>query len=254
MSSGRVFRDLCRENTGRSMLDSGDHYGRHHERGWIADDSPVVTWGKYGPTIHTGALLDYWYDADQSLQDAYDIYAESHPDRSHYGLIEDFAESRGWYECSSDNTYNGESDLDQVFQWWVYATSEGVAKGDWYYASPDQLVIVIQTHNGCDVRGGYSSPRFVRLADNGMIDAFPIPSVVVQLTAIKARDGDGEDIPNPHDVSERWSTGWTSAPYFDMQNECRIFDFTRNESEATCVVMDGDANILKLQAEVEGVY
>ena len=65
-------------------------------------------------------------------------------------------------ECRNDrieiengfNVYNSENDFDQVFQ------ADSIKIGWNYYAT-------IQTHNGCDVRGGYSDPVIVDLKDDG---------------------------------------------------------------------------------------
>lgn len=51
-----------------------------------------------------------------------------------------------------DNTYNHGDDFSQCFQW-----SEWEVDGRMY--------VIIQTHNGADVRGGYSRPVFARVVD-----------------------------------------------------------------------------------------
>lgn len=56
----------------------------------------------------------------------------------------------------SENTYNGECALSQTLQYW-YFTAQDCAVLD------DGVYLVLQTHNGCDVRGGYSQPRVYML-------------------------------------------------------------------------------------------
>lgn len=58
--------------------------------------------------------------------------------------IEDYEDFGGY------NTYNGESCLNKILQWEMFAIHNG--KYEAHY-------IILQIHNGCDVRGGYSTPH-----------------------------------------------------------------------------------------------
>lgn len=59
-------------------------------------------------------------------------------------LVEDFEDFGGY------NTYNGDSCLNKTLQWEMFAIHNGKYEGHY---------IILQIHNGCDVRGGYSTPH-----------------------------------------------------------------------------------------------
>jgi len=59
-------------------------------------------------------------------------------------LVEDFEDLDGY------NTANGDSCLNKTLQWEMFAIHNG--KYENHY-------IILQIHNGCDVRGGYSTPH-----------------------------------------------------------------------------------------------
>ena len=60
------------------------------------------------------------------------------------------------------NSYNGETILDQDFQFWIFSPEDIGSDTDWIYVE-DGVYAIIQTHNGCDIRGGYSTPHVFKL-------------------------------------------------------------------------------------------
>ena len=81
---------------------------------------------------------------------------------SYYTNIDDFVEHiKHWnldYEnLGGYNTYNGESCLDKTLQWNIFAIYNGIYEGHY---------MILQTHNGCDVRGGYSAPHIFRFDED----------------------------------------------------------------------------------------
>jgi len=95
------------------------------------------------------------------LQKAFDKFSEL-PENERVGylaLMEDFAEKiapqHGFKFNGTSNTYNYENLLSQVLQYtWL-------TKDDDEY----DTYIMLQTHNGCDVRGGYTAPKIFRVTD-----------------------------------------------------------------------------------------
>jgi len=174
-STKDALLSMLREDTGRHMLDSGDHYGRHHEENQTRDitgEPPVTVDYSFGdilPSISTFHFLkdrlDYAPNVDTTLQEFL-----SERDVSHLAGMEAFAESEafaldtgtpideigGLYgegDPMTVNTYNGECALDQTIQF-VFVEAGGEA------------FVLLQIHGGCDVRGGYTRPRAFR------VDAF----------------------------------------------------------------------------------
>lgn len=149
------------ENTGIALCDSGGTNGRHWQRnaGKTFED---LAWGEkteayvytHGPVPkleieHTVALASYMennllYRAD--IQEVYQAFAEEHRDLYDMQIMEAFAAEYGAEARGVSYSYNWENILSQDIQFIVFEY-EG-----------DQIALV-QTHNGCDARGGMSSPK-----------------------------------------------------------------------------------------------
>jgi len=226
---------FCRQNTGRSFLDSGGAYGYKYEQPVpksplsleVANGAPSY-WSISTPHF-LFELLDatdpaalaleellYWYgenvvastgwyqtmrtfldgvlyemvdfaprdltDKEQVFQAIQDMgaYLESlEPEyfngpRSwdkEYGLPNDWALTFPWKALDliaqnipepgylgGGNTYNGESDLDQVLQFDTVSLDGG-------YRGYGSAYIFLQAHTGCDVRGGYTKPIVALMRD-----------------------------------------------------------------------------------------
>lgn len=154
-----------KENTGRHMLDSGGAYGRSWERNqkktW--DDlvkGPITT----RASLHNGCVdfeytisLAAWMDANlefcQELQTSYEAWCKKQdPDNDMHDMqcMEQFAALHDKH-AYTDNTYNGECDLSQTIQYVQFNWEEE--------DGCERAVVLLQVHGGCDVRGGYTSPK-----------------------------------------------------------------------------------------------
>ena len=171
VSTADVLAAMFTENTGRHMLDSGDHYGRNFERNAGRDfvneptaffDVCAGSWNVYRSTFH---FLNERLEFDARLQAAFDKVAETMPDDSWPAVIDAFiSEHYDGADVLSINTYNYDSALDQTLQYWQVSE-----RGEAVY--PD--FIILQVHGGCDVRGGYTAPKmFVPTHDSdvGLLD------------------------------------------------------------------------------------
>jgi len=165
----QVVKEMLSENTGRHVLDSGGAYGRNWERNqgrdfasepeavidWEDDDGPIVTVNLYHFLVNN--LGEYRGDLTQ------DLYTFSRSREM---------EGESWTECLAkwcelkgidqanivgENSYNGESVLSQVIQWW-----ECDIEDDEGY---ETRTVILQIHRGCDVRGGYTAPRIFETYD-----------------------------------------------------------------------------------------
>lgn len=155
----QVVVDMLCENTGRHMLDSGNHYGRNFEtnEGKTADDfdkSPVSWVDDDSATLNVYHYLlenlEYAPDINANFQeftskseDSY--YEDMHVYVSDYlGLKEGDLYESGNFQTF--NTYNYEGNLSQGLQ--------GVS-----FNVNDCDYVLLQVHGGCDIRGGYTRPR-----------------------------------------------------------------------------------------------
>lgn len=172
------------EDTGTHMLDSGGANGRHRQRDkgmdWVAYEkrpamSPEV-WDKAEePDPETGRYavkelywtMDVYHMLARKLTyspelDAKFVRYGTHPDREREcwtGLVDGWLEAIDadgpWFgkEPVTVNTYNGDSALSRVLQYTAFELD-----GATYVA--------MATHNGADVRGGYSRPRIYEVDDD----------------------------------------------------------------------------------------
>ena len=151
MNTREAVAMMMQENTGRHMLDSGGYGGRRWEQlaGVNMDNLPQSEFGQYG---YTQSMYHYLVDSltlNRDLTALYHEYdgADEQSDVSYFVTIVQWLEDvMGYGYQEVINTYNFENTIDGVFQAWRFED----ANGDEH--------IALQTHNGADVRGGYSKP------------------------------------------------------------------------------------------------
>lgn len=155
----RAIWRMMSQNTGAHMLDSGGAYGRQFERNQkkgleAATKEPQATlayWYRDGelemdPTL---SLLHYIDDRARYLPQrttAFHKFANSMPDDGWSEVVEAYCKKMGWDCTTTEYTYNRDTYLSQDFVVWVLRTQYS------------EYIYIIQTHNGCDARGGFSTP------------------------------------------------------------------------------------------------
>lgn len=261
-----TYAALCREDTGAHMCDSGGAYGRIYDRPPVEEGLAqlISCWGSKGgpPTMSTAAYLSEMFPIDHGLQGQWEEFDGAHDDLNWFESAEEFMESRGYVRLAKDNTYNGESDLDQCFVWSVWAkpdpdkhgwgeAADGVWSYDreWWYL--DDLVTVIHVHTGCDVRGGYSRPAFNTRSDweSVLCDGFCFGYWAECGTDT---DGEGLDRGALDSLSETWSTGYSRAPWYRLEQD--VGEWLGNPSLDSdgrwfVLVKDKDGRTLKVQPQ-----
>lgn len=154
------------EDTGRHILDSGGAYGRGFERlaGMTAADFeslPAVTVDRdYGDvSVSLFHVLREHLDVTPDtleLTREFRAYVESTPEGEGYyntaHTVEEFLDGIGASRGHTDNTYNYDTLADGVVQYVEFKL------GDTDY-------VALSTHNGADVRGGYSDFVIYRACD-----------------------------------------------------------------------------------------
>lgn len=150
-----VLAEMLTEPTGRNILDSGDHYGRHWERNagatladWEAGPRAWVT--RWGVSVSTFHYLAERLEYDPKWNRAWDAYCKANHDAGWLTLMEGFANDRD-ASAQTFNTYNtGAEAITQTLQGTLFS-------------SHDNVLVILQIHGGCDVRGGYTRPRVFRV-------------------------------------------------------------------------------------------
>jgi len=138
----RTIRNLIRKPVSHNIVDSGMVYGYIHEH--KVPKSPIYRdpFGYY--YISLGHFLDALLGrlSSRYTQYAQEIYYSFDRDE----FIRLFEEKFGLHYRGADNTYNFDNDLDQGFNFELFVNDK------------DDEYLLIRTHNGCDIRWGYTEP------------------------------------------------------------------------------------------------
>ena len=168
----RAVKEMLIENTGCSILDSGGAYGRGWEknRSRNFDEEEAVFLEVYGDNIEISYNI-YWYlvnflsiseESERLNTKLQTIFNES--EKLYSEDIEDFvAGEENLRSEGSENTYNYETILSEIIQYNILIDEE-----------TDEYFIILQIHNGCDVRGGYTRPRVFSLGEDDAFSYFCI--------------------------------------------------------------------------------
>ena len=158
-----IMASLCRINTGTAMCDSGGTSGRAWQQAMCEESKEVCYVDKWGCGYismehHLAAMLDYTEECHQ-LQKRFHVHLEMHDPESDWDWFEAVGnflksmEKRDKLDYNEPgNTCNSELDIDGGFWYCEFTLDED---GEQY--------IVIMSHNGADIRGGYTPPYFFKV-------------------------------------------------------------------------------------------
>jgi hypothetical protein len=169
----RAIQEMLIENTGCSILDSGGAYGRGWERNRnrdfdkessvsveVWDDQVSTQYNVYHYLTNFLEITEGSKELDRLLQKSIELY-----DNDSYMMdMEDFMEEQrqdGYTEKGITNTYNYETILSDVLHYGILVNDD-----------TDEYFIILQIHNGCDVRGGYTRPRVFSLGTDDNFSYF----------------------------------------------------------------------------------
>lgn len=165
-----TFKDLIRQNTGSHMLDSGAIYGYKYNSPIdteIIIDAEVYkrqdgTTDRYlSATIPLIEHLETNFEIDYKLTKMLrKAKVNTIPECGEY-----LEKKLGikYLNNTYDNTYNHDNDLDQNYQ-------SAVLSNEREYWYDDNALWLIETHNGCDIRGGYSDVVVCRKISEAIYD------------------------------------------------------------------------------------
>ncbi|MBN86787.1 MAG: hypothetical protein CL885_04620 [Dehalococcoidia bacterium] len=221
-----ILTEMLTESTGKSILDSGDHYGRHWEKNKkLAGDNPVsyfeslpastLRFSHYRNRVDIEVTHNVFHWLAERLrysdemQSAFEKFSEE--SNEHYlHDMETFAKEMD-SDCFTCNTYNGEDLLSQTIQYVSFDSDFYDEKND---IDLRGTYVALQIHNGCDVRGGYTSPKLFEvineykyaLADNARATIF----------APNSLDPNQMTIPETGVIQD-------NSHYWDTDNGCNFY-------------------------------
>jgi len=188
----QVIVGMLTENTGRSILDSGDAYGRNWQRNqgktveiFRAQPSAtleIYSWERDGqtrydisPTVNVFHLLHHALDLDALCRE-FNALEVGNWNGEYYGTDQgqcDWLTEHGFEAVGEGfNTYNWSSNHSQILQ-----GQELECDGDRY--------ILLQIHGGCDARGGYTDAKLFALPHG-------IEAVILDHCGFSVDDGKGD--------------------------------------------------------------
>jgi hypothetical protein len=238
----KILASMLTQGTGRHLLDSGDHYGRHWEKNKeLAGNDPVSYFDslpvagvkfsshKNSPEIEiTLNVFHFLADRLEYSPEMDDKFTEFTAESNEH----DFADMEAFAEkFDSDkitvNTYNNEDLLSQVLQYVAFDS-------DFYDEETGEDLrgsfIALQIHQGCDVRGGYTSPRIFRAIDEGKY--ILMDNASASLYVENSLDTNQMTIPET-EVTQDNSHGWTTDDGYNFYgNDCNQIELKDFETSS----------------------
>lgn len=182
----QVVIEMLRENTGRSIVDSGDYYGRAWQRNQTVDfDNEPAAWARFdvaGTRLHILGTVSLYHwmtsmlEYDAELQARLDQHAQGFPQSASWFTVQDdfvqklFVAGDLARESRVTYTYNtpDSCDLSQNIQYISLYTESDF--------EPSHLIVMV--HNGCDARMGFTAPKCFRITnDDDYLDAMRLSGV-----------------------------------------------------------------------------
>lgn len=163
----KLIYKMLTESTGAALCDSGDAYGRGWERNqkrsfndFMRDSEVTCEIGEYGYeyTISVFHYLSNYLELDE-LCNKYNRLVCKDWDSEIYGVStkqEAWLSKHGLEAGDCINTYNHDSNLSQILQYTYMPYNNGEVGTDY---------ILVQIHNGCDARGGYTDAKLFKLSN-----------------------------------------------------------------------------------------
>ena len=198
----QLLWEMLTESTGEHMLDSGGAYGRHWQRNQAEFGNSLDSLWRTSPltidadnaetsadvivSVSVFHYLRQVLELDDVCQEFNELECKEW-DGDTYGISKEqqrWLEDQGFSFGNEWNTYNGESWLTQTLQG-TNLKKDGCGEGDY---------MLLQIHQGCDVRGGYTNAKLVKLT-NFQEFLNPVPYVSGTITT----DGENYEVSNSYD-------------------------------------------------------
>ena len=158
-----ILYNMFIENTGIHLLDSGMTDQRHWQQNQklkIDDfvNREMITYNKDDDyhSVDTFQFLSNCLNVDNETDELNKLFdefinREENKDEHYYGLMYDFLSELLQKDYDKiDNTYNFNETLSQHFQFGIFEYN-------------DNQYVILQIHNGADVRGGYTKPYIFKV-------------------------------------------------------------------------------------------
>lgn len=222
--------ELLKENTGQHICDSGGAYGRNYERNKDKDYSTVPS---CSAEVYSADNIEISYEIfhylntfleldEKMTNEMLELARDKWPEACWFEVAQNYSDylANNYEEFESygiNNTYNYDNTLSQVLQ---YHTISLVG-------SEYDVYLILQVHGGCDVRGGYSSPKVFKVEER---DYFLMAQQDVNCWCDKCQAGWHSDncgyswYPNNEEPEFKDSVEYKEGPDNDVAGELRHKD------------------------------
>ena len=199
----RMLHRMLTESTGANILDSGGAYGRHWENARriadFRDLSESVIDRRMGTTRHVFEIVRNIASYDKEMDKEFFKFANSpeNTDEAWPTIMEKFSSMYG--EESDDFTGGGNTYNDEF-----YVGNQGIQYE--FFNTEDASFVLLQLHNGCDIRGGYTAPHAFQCRLEDFVMACNEMTISCGCTVVYLLNGmweDGEGC----DAPESWEDG-----------------------------------------------
>jgi len=236
-ATDKVLAEMLTENTGKSMSDSGNYYGRNWQRnaGRTVQDFLSEPLASYEAQIYDGKLhvygrlsLFHWlrekltYDEELTAELLELGESDEMEHESWFGVRNAFVERHG-YKSEAVNSYNdGSCALDQHIEFC-------------HLQIELQDYVVLMIHGGCDIRSGYTKPRVFS------VGYFDFDRFEIQANEVDAPVWDQQgfvDVANGHAVDDLETYPTEIVDSYDELKACEagVIYVARDGTWATCPV------------------
>ena len=265
LETDQIISDQLKENTGQSFLDSGGYpqydsetgqyigstqgYGRGYERNMSRDfeseDRVSVDIGSWGLTvsIETFSFMRDCLDFDPVIMGLFMEYDSLDSSQYWRESISKFIETldnlfsvTGIYgegQSFGVNTYNHDSLLSQVIQYDFFSLPNG------------QSYVLLQTHNGSDVRGGYSRPIVYSLSDydqTGLLRDSEVSIYIDPDPEIKDKISEGHIYGR---IESGYNVIFDSLYNSDLETLCPQYDWTGKKRSEKVMTLESEIDRLE---------
>lgn len=249
-----IWLKACRTNTGKSLTDSGDYYGRIYDLPALHEDQPSVYFQigtdgiPYKGAIETAFFLNDNFELIHDIQGEFESYDEEEVNKysSWWDAVTQFMTSKGYKNVCRGNTYNTDNDLTQNYNYNVWLPETFESEDFWY--ETDEAIVTLHIHTGCDVRSGYTPPYFVRARGDYVLPM----TLTTSFDIVRAEDLDGNelDLEAYDSISERWGSTYADYAWTELEEDIQKWypELTKYEYdkavECTALLLQGDTKVV----------
>lgn len=209
-----TWNQVVRQNTGSHPMDSGGENGRHYQQPLPTKAITLSSYERDGKIVEVSGVLSlsHFLDATTKIDQKLTKWLRKESSTSLSEYAELLADHLGMKVVSkADNTYNHENDLSQNFQYIL------VGSGDDWHDDLDSCLAIICTHNGADIRGGYSDPVVCRISDKDDYHFFDITLSVCVAGVNNYEEGYFDEI------NETLEVGYSRCPTAELHKKVKSY-------------------------------